>query len=92
MKVELMQHKGKRFLYIDYRGAKGVEDMNSILKQAGKMAGEHPDVNRALANLTGVYMTKEFAERVKAAGQDPPTRMALVGGQSANGDHSKRNR
>jgi hypothetical protein len=85
MKVEVAQYRGRMYLYIDYRGAKNAHEMNSILEQAAELNKRHPEIDRGLANLTEIFMTEEFAEKVKGAGNEHRMRMALLGAKALAG-------
>ncbi len=82
MGVSWIEHKGKKILHIDYRGAKGADDSLPILRQAIEIERGSEGNMLLLQNYTGTYANEKFYEEIKVLGkevQDKVFRNAVVG-------------
>jgi hypothetical protein len=83
MATSWIEHKGKKILYIDYRGSKNDDELLKILQeQIGILKGSSSKI-LALSNFTNVFLSSKFMDEVKKAGKEIGTikleRSALIG-------------
>lgn len=64
----IINYKGKEIAYIDYRGLK-VEQMMQTLEEATEKSLKDNKKRLLLTNFTNAYAVPEFMERSKAAGK-----------------------
>ena len=79
MIAEIRTHKGQKFVYTDYRGAKNPGDLLSLLEKGDQLLNENSNITKLLSNFSGTHLSKEFSEKVKVVGQGKKIRTALVG-------------
>ena len=77
-----IEHKGKRILYVDYRGLKTAEELIQTLDESIRQEVDSPTKVLVLANVEGSSGSSEYMERVKQAGKENAQKVqktALVG-------------
>jgi hypothetical protein len=70
MEVKWIEQKGKKILLVDYRGAKNVDDMISILKQETEIERISTDKVSVLANFEKAYYYPKYMEELKKLGKE----------------------
>lgn len=82
MGPEWIEFKGKKILYIDYRGVKDKDVSLSILRKTVEIERKSCGNLLILQNFEGTYANKEFMEEIKKLGKevkDKVKKNALVG-------------
>ncbi len=82
MGVSWMEYKGKKILYVDYRGAKTAADSLPILHEAIEIERNSQGCLLILQNYTGTYANQEFFEEIKVLGKEVQSKVlrnAVVG-------------
>lgn len=81
MGTEWIEHKGKRILYVDYRGLKGAQ-LIEMAETEAKTIVAAPTKVLVLDDFEGISVDSEFMNRIKQLGKDaePKTaRCAILG-------------
>ncbi|MBN2006103.1 MAG: hypothetical protein JXA21_22290 [Anaerolineae bacterium] len=82
MSVEWIEYKGKRILYVDFRGLRN-EGMLENLELEAKMLAETPGKVLVLGNFEGTRASNAFMDRLKQLGkeviEDKVARNAVLG-------------
>jgi hypothetical protein len=83
MAISWIEHKGKKILYIDYRGSKNDDELLKILQEQIKIVQSSSSKVLTLSNFTNVFLSSKFMDEVKKAGKEIGTikieRTALIG-------------
>ncbi len=82
MSVRQMQHKGKPYLYADFRGTTKEEEQLAILQQIIELAEAAPGAVSILSNFEGASVSGAFMAKAKDRGKERKAkveRQALVG-------------
>jgi len=65
MAVSLIEHKGKKILYIDYSQCKNQDDMIAMLKEAIVYFEKSERRLRSLSNMTDAFMGVDYMKLLK---------------------------
>jgi hypothetical protein len=83
MEVKFIEHKNKRILYVDYRGAKNENDMLDTLKKDVEIEKTLKDKTLLLANFENAPITQKYMDEVKRSGVEIRSKImsktALIG-------------
>jgi hypothetical protein len=69
MSATWIEYKGKKILYIDYRGLKGHQLVENI-ELVAKIEAESPTQVLSLLNVEGIFATQEYMERSRQLGKE----------------------
>ncbi len=81
MSVHWIDYKGKKILYVDYRGQRSNEEHFQTLEEQAKILSSMETRCLILTNYEGTRATPEYMNRVKQLGQevfDPKVERAAV--------------
>ena len=70
MDVKWIEHKGRRILYVDYRGAKNEEEMLSVLYKSNEEEKASSEKVTVLANFENTYASSKYMDEVNRLGKE----------------------
>jgi len=71
MEVKMIEYRGKKIAYMDFRGAKDENDMITTLKQEYELERKLNERNLyRLANFENTYLSQKFMDEAKKMGKD----------------------
>jgi hypothetical protein len=76
-RVKWVEHKGKKILYVDYRGQKTTEAMIETVEESTRIEAESPTKVLVLVNYEDSAASIEYMARVKELGKEIRTQKVL---------------
>ncbi len=78
MEVKWVQHAGKDVLYVDYRGAKGEDDMLNILRRAVEVEATITEKKPELCNFEGTFGTEKIMGELNKSGKQRDEKISKI--------------
>ena len=70
MEVKFIEHKGKKILYVDYRGAQNDADLFEVLEKDIAFEKTLNEKSLLLANFANVFLSYRYMEKVNKSGKE----------------------
>jgi hypothetical protein len=77
MEIKWIEHKGRKILYDDFRGAKNENELMELLYQAIEIEKKSAEKFLLLINVENTYMTQKYMDEVKRSGKEYRNEKAL---------------
>ncbi len=78
MEVKWVKHAGKDVLYVDYRGAKGEDEMIAILRRAIAIEATLTEKKPELCNFEGTYGTEKIMGELNKSGKQRDEKISKI--------------
>lgn len=79
MGASVIEYKGKKIIYADYRGLTDKEEMIKVLDQGLALHKANPDSIGVITNFTDTYLSQDFVEKIKQDTKGISGKIALIG-------------